>query len=313
MPSPVTALTPKAGSFASVAAEVIADAAHPVGVDTLMLNLGLRCDLSCAHCHHACSPERPETMSRETILASLQLARELKPTLVDVTGGEPALHPHIRELVELAHAAGLPLRVRTNLVALARPDAQDLPALFARTGTRLLASVPVRPASVQGDLRAGNVWETSLRVLEHLAGLGYGTDALSLDLAHNPAVGELPESQAALEAEFRAALAVHGVRFNRMLSIANVPVGRLRARLLASGEDAVYEALLRRSFNAAVVPVLECRHGLEIAWDETLWDCDFNLAAARPPAAGPRPDADRRSGRSRCSPSAASCCGGCRA
>ena len=288
MPAPVAELTFKLRSFASVVSDVIADAACPAGVDTLMLNLGLRCDLSCAHCHHACSPERPETMSRDTILAALRLAEELKPTLVDVTGGEPALHPHIRELVELAHAAGLPLRVRTNLVALARPDAGDLPALFARTGTRLLASVPVRPASVHGDPRTGNVWETSLRVLQHLAALGYGTDALSLDLAHNPAIGELPEAQIALEAEFRAALTVHGVRFNRMLSIANVPVGRLRARLRASGEDAAYDERLRQAFNATVVPELECRHGIEIAWDETLWDCDFNLAAGLPPATGPR-------------------------
>jgi len=67
-----------------------------------------------------------------------------------------------------------------------------------------------------------------------------------------------------------------------------VPVGRLRARLRASGEDVAYAELLRGAFNAAVVPALECRHGIEVAWDDTLWDCDFNLAAGLAPAAGPR-------------------------
>lgn len=279
--------TTRPSDFARTVAEAFPYASTPERVDTLMLNVGLSCDLSCAHCHHACSPDRLEVMSRTTLHAALRLAEELRPALVDVTGGEPALYAHIRELVELAHNAGLPVRVRTNLIALARPESADLPALFARTGTHLLASVPggATPSGPETDLAPH--WQTPISVLRNLASYGYGYGSLSLELAHNPAIGELPESQEALESELRFALEPRGVRFTSVLSIANVPVGRLAQQLDERGETAAYRELLRCAFNPAVAAALECRHGLEVAWDGTLWDCDFNLAAGLPPATGP--------------------------
>lgn len=293
MPQQTSVSTMTHRDFARAVAEVDANASVPGHVETLMLNVGLRCDLSCEHCHHACSPARPEVMSRATLHAALRLAQTLRPALVDVTGGEPALYPHLRELLELAHAAHLPVRVRTNLVALSRPDAADLPELFARAGTRLIGSLPGSVASEVTGNRAAAVWETSITVLQRLSAHGYGAGTgLELDLAHNPRVGEMPRAQDVLEAEFRAALSPLGVRFDHLLSIANVPVGRLRERLQERGRADAYAMRLRDAFNPAVVPVIECRHGLEIAWDGTLWDCDFNLAAGRPPAAGPLTIAD---------------------
>ena len=305
-------MTPTAlrNDFARTVAEVDANASVPGRVETLMLNVGLRCDLACAHCHHACSPARVEVMARETLRAAISFAEELRPELVDVTGGEPVLYPHLRDLLGLARAARLPLRVRTNLVALARPEAADLPALFAHTRTRVLASLPGGSAGDIADApgRASATWDRAIASLSTLASLGYGRrggdagdskdgnaedgDGLTLDLAHNPAYGELPRPQAELEAEFRAALLPFGVRFDRLLTITNVPVGRLRERLAACGCADQYSALLRDAFNPAVVPELECRRGLEIAWDGTLWDCDFNLAARLPPTAGPLTLAD---------------------
>ena len=227
-------------------------------------------------------------MSRDTLQMALRFAEKVRPSLVDVTGGEPTLYPHLRELLESAHAAHLTVRVRTNLVAMARPEAADLPELFARTGTQVLGSLPCHTAAGINGPRADSAWATSIAVLRTLTSLGYGTgDGLVLELAHNPALTELPREQAVLEAEFRLALDSCGVSFDRLLSIANVPVGRLRERLQSKGLLSAYQELLRDGFNPAVVPGLECRHGLEIGWDGTLWDCDFNLAAGLPPASGP--------------------------
>jgi hypothetical protein len=90
-----------------------------------------------------------------------------------------------------------------------------------------------------------------------------------------------------VEREFRAALEPFGARFDTLLQLPNVPVGRYRQRLKAASDYVKYVALLSGAFNRAVVGELECRHGFEVAWDGTLWDCDFNLGAGVRPAAGP--------------------------
>jgi radical SAM/Cys-rich protein len=281
--------TPRRHDFERAVLAAQPTAAQPERIDTLMLNVGLRCDLACAHCHHACSPARTEVMTRGTMLDALQLAAILSPRMLDITGGEPELFEHLRELVSLARQADLETRVRTNLVALARPDTVGLPAFFAEQGVSLLASLPGVSAAQTAEQRGGGrVWETSLEVLRVLGELGYGAgDGLVLDIAYNPPLGQLPGQQREIENEFREALAGVGVRFDSLLALPNVPIGRYRQRLRADGSYAEYLSLLTDAFNPAVTAALECRHGIEIAWDGTLWDCDFNLGAGVRPAGGP--------------------------
>jgi radical SAM/Cys-rich protein len=259
-----------------------------VSVDTLMVNVGLRCDIACAHCHQSSSPERTESMPRDTMLEALRLADIVRPTLFDITGGEPALWSHIRELVSRARAAGHVVRVRTNLVALARPECSDLPAFFAENGTAIFASLPGKDADEVAAQR-GAVFDTSLDVLRTLAQLGYGRgDGLTLDIAYNPPAGQLPRSEKELAEEFRDKLAPLGVRFDRLRAIANVPVGRVASRLCTTGEYRAEIVRLARAFNPDVLGDLACRHGIEIAWDGALFDCDFNVGAGLPVVDGPR-------------------------
>ena len=132
------------------------------------------------------------------------------------------------------------------------------------------------------------MWERSVEVLRMLTELGYGTDErLVLDLAYNPPLGELTSSQSEVAEEFRAALGPLGVRFDSLLSLPNMPLGRYRDRLAAREAYRDYVDELSAAFNPSVASSLECRHGLDIAWDGTLWDCDFNLAARVRPSAGP--------------------------
>jgi radical SAM/Cys-rich protein len=264
-------------------------AASPESIDWLMLNVGLRCDLACTHCHLGCSPTRTEVMSRETMLHALKLAERVQPTLIDITGGEPELFGHLRELISLARAGGFRTRVRTNLVALAAPDAIDLPRFFAEQGVTILASLPgISAAQTLEQRGSAAVWQTSVDVLRRLADIGYGVGGdLQLEIAYNPPLGELARAQCDVEREFRTALEPLGVRFDSLLTLPNVPVGRYGRRLRADGGYAEYLALLSGAFNASVTPALECRHGIEVAWDGTLWDCDFNLGARVRPAAGP--------------------------
>lgn len=282
----------KVPGFAQQARAAAPEAAVPEHPRTLMLNVGLRCLSACAHCHHACTPERTEVMSRQTMLECVRLADRLRPEIVDITGGEPELFEHLPDLIADLAARRLPTRVRTNLTALAEPSATHLTRLFAEHGVGLLASLPGTFASAFAAQREAPVWRTALQVLSSLNALGYGVleggSRLKLDLAYNPPLGEIPRPQQEIEAEFRTNLRGLGIRFDSLLAITNVPVGRFAEWLKRHGAYDAYMDELAAAFNPAAVRALDCRHGLEVAWDGTLWDCDFNLAARVPPASGPR-------------------------
>ena len=62
----------------------------------------------------------------------------------------------------------------------------------------------------------------------------------------------------------------------------NMPVGRFRDRLVADGGYDRYLRALREAFNPDVVPLLQCRHQIEVGWDGRLYDCDFNLGQGTP-------------------------------
>ena len=244
-------------------------------LSTLMVNIGLRCNLACELCHQSSSPDRTETMSRGTMIDVLRFAAEIRPRLLDVTGGEPILWPHLREFVMLAREAVPRTRVRTNLDVLLLPEVTNVAPMLAENRVEILASLPeaLECRTIGGCVEA----------LRELVELGYGDPArgaaVALDVAYNPLPGEMPRPQDEVEAEFRAALSPHGVTFRSLIAITNVPLGGFARWLDEFDDGETYRVGLRDAFNPEVLPRLACRHGIEIAWDGTLWDCDFNLAA----------------------------------
>lgn len=264
-------------------------ALHAERPRSVMLNVGLRCDSACTHCHHRCGPERDEQMSAETAEMALDLACALDAELVDVTGGSPELWPHLTALVEAAGERGLRMRVRTGLGALASRDNDALARFLAKHGVELLASFPGASAEEIAVQRGPGAYREGLSALIELRHLGYGTrGGPPLLIAFNPEIGELGAPQAATERRVRAGLGLVGVSFERLLSITNVPVGRALDDLEARGEAIAYVHRLADSFNPATLSELACRHGIEVAWDGRLADCDFNLAAGLGTAAGPQ-------------------------
>jgi radical SAM/Cys-rich protein len=266
--------------FERLVHDVDAAALHATGIDLLQLNVGLRCNEACSHCHHSSSPTRTEQMSDDVFAAALALARRLGSVLVDVTGGAPELHPRIRHFVEALRGAGLAVQVRTNLSALLEPDARDLPELFARLGVRLLASLPCWEPGA-GPRHRPVAIATAIAAMRRLNALGYGAGhGLVLDLAYNPEGTSLPEPQEALAARLREGLRQRfDLRFDDLRALTNMPIGRFGASLSTNGGRHAYVAALAAAFNPATVAKLACRRSLVVAWDGTLWDCDFNLGA----------------------------------
>ncbi len=249
---------------------------------TLQVNVGLACDLACRHCHLEAGPGRPELMSSETAEAVISCAERFRFACIDVTGGAPELLPCLPSLITGVAPLTPKLIVRTNLVALSRPESADLPELYARHKLTVVASLPAVNAGQTEAQRGSGVWERSIAMLRRLNELGYGREGSGreLDLVANPSGAFLPAPQEQAEKKFRHDLERrHGIRFNSLFTFANVPLGRFRAWLERSGNLETYLHKLQGSFNPATIPGLMCRTLISVDWDGYIYDCDFNLAA----------------------------------
>lgn len=72
----------------------------------LQVNMGLRCNLACLHCHTNSNPHRTEAMSFENIDLVVDFLRQSDVGSLDITGGAPELHPQFKEfLTHVQHAA----------------------------------------------------------------------------------------------------------------------------------------------------------------------------------------------------------------
>ena len=91
------------------------------------------------------------------------------------------------------------------------------------------------------------VFDGSIRALKRLNALGYGRDetGLALNLVYNPQGPSLPPDQVALEADYKRVLGEsYGVVFNRLFTLANMPIQRFGSILISKGQFDAYLALL---------------------------------------------------------------------
>jgi len=252
---------------------------RPHAITTLQINVGRLCNQTCRHCHVDAGPDRREIMTRETMELCLRaLAASDIPT-VDITGGAPELNPSFQWLVEQVRALGRHVMDRCNLTVLTLPACADLPAFLAQHRVEVVASLPHYRAPNTDRQRGDGVFAKSIEALRRLnaAGYGDGRSGLRLVLVTNPVGAFLPPAQASLEAEWKRELArLHGVTFDALYCIANMPISRYLEWLLDSSNLDGYMERLVNAFNPATIDGLMCRHLLSVGWDGRLFDCDFN-------------------------------------
>ncbi len=259
-------------------------------LETLQVNLGYLCNLSCVHCHVNAGPTRTEQMDRETVDAVLELAIRRGVQTLDLTGGAPELNPHFRYLVTRAADSGIRVIDRCNLTVLLEPGQEDLAAFLARHGVEITASLPCYLEDNVEQQRGKGVYDDSIEALRRLNRLGYGRQpGLTLNLVYNPVGPVLPPPQGALEADYKRELAARfGVTFNQLFTITNMPISRFGAVLLARDEYLPYMQLLRDNFSADNLATLMCRSLISIDWRGYLYDCDFNQMLDLPVLAADR-------------------------
>jgi radical SAM/Cys-rich protein len=255
-----------------------------IAIETLQVNLGLRCNQECNHCHLEASPHRSEMMEWPTMQQVSEAARSLGCQLIDLTGGAPELNPHFRRFVEALRRDGHPVQVRTNLTLLSEPGLREIPGFFRDHQVQLVASLPCYLEENVRAQRGERVYEKSIEAIRRLNALGYGSAPnLPLNLVYNPGGPFLPPPQSTLEEDYRRELGSRfGIVFTRLFTITNMPLGRFRAELSRQNQEQNYLHLLRESFNRQTVAGLMCRHQVSVGWDGTLYDCDFNLALGLP-------------------------------
>jgi radical SAM/Cys-rich protein len=261
-------------------------------LETLQVNLGYKCNQTCVHCHVNAGPTRTEQMDRQTMHAVLRYLEASGVGTLDITGGAPELNPHFRELVKRARALGAHVIDRCNLTILEEPGQDDLADFLAGQGVEIIASLPCYTEELVDRQRGKGVYETSIRALRRLNALGYGIEGsgLALNLVYNPQGASLPPAQEKLEADYKRVLGERfGIRFNRLYTLANMPIARFGSTLISKGQFNAYMKLLRESFRKENLEAVMCRSLISVDWQGYVYDCDFNQMLGLPLRVAGRP------------------------
>ena len=248
-------------------------------LDILQVNLGYICNLSCVHCHVNAGPKRTEQMDQNTVDLVLDVLKKQGAHTLDLTGGAPELNKHFRYLVKEARSLGVKVIDRCNLTILNEPGQEGLAEFLANNEVDVCASLPCYSDQRVDAQRGKGTFESSIIGLKSLNELGYGIDGsgLTLDLVYNPQGPHLPPPQEALELDYKVELEKnHGIVFNRLLTITNMPIQRFGAVLLSQGHFHDYISLLKDSYSADNLAGLMCRNTVSVDWQGYLYDCDFN-------------------------------------
>ncbi len=252
---------------------------RPTGTEILQINLGKMCNQTCRHCHVDAGPDRREIMTRETMEQCVRALARTSIRTVDLTGGAPEMNPGFEWLVREVRALGRHVIDRCNLTILETRKYEHLAEFLAEQRVEIVCSLPHYRALGTDAQRGEGVYAKSIRALQRLNALGYGDgeSGLRLVLVTNPVGAYLPANQGTLEAEWkRELLRNHGIRFDALYCITNMPISRYLEWLLASSNLESYMTKLVAAFNPAAAAGVMCRSTISVGWDGQLYDCDFN-------------------------------------
>ena len=255
------------------------------GLAILQVNVGYRCNQTCLHCHVNAGPNRTEEMNERTAGEVVDFMKVSGVSTLDITGGAPELNPSFRYLVEAAADHGVRIIDRCNLTILLEPGQEDLADFLAAHRVDIVASLPCYMDENVDRQRGRGVFDASIEGLLRLNALGYAADGtdLSLDLVFNPQGPILPPAQHELEQTYKTELGRRfGIRFNRLLTLANMPVGRFGSTLISKGQFDEYLGVLRAAHDDSNRAGVMCRDTVNVDWEGYLYDCDFNQMLGLP-------------------------------
>jgi len=254
-------------------------------LDTLQMNLGYLCNIACTHCHVNAGPNRTELMDRATMAQALAVIDRFSIGKLDVTGGSPEMNPEFRWLVAEARARDVHVIDRLNPTIMEEPGYDWVAPFLAEHRVEAVASLPCYSKENVDAQRGNGVFEASIRALRTLNGHGYGKpdSGLVLNLVYNPVDASLPPAQEVLMADYKRLLADEfGIVFNNLYTLANMPIKRFGAVLLAKGRFDEYMTLLKNSYRRENLNDVMCRDLVSVDYRGYIYDCDFNQMLGLP-------------------------------
>lgn len=148
-----------------------------------IIEINETCNLTCPVCFADSSPDRPGTRTLAEVEAMLDalVASEGEPDLVQISGGEPTLHPQILDILHAAKARPIRhLMLNTNGIRIARDP--DFVAELARLKPGFevyLQFDSLNPAALK-TLRGADLTRIRQQALENLEAAGISTTLVAV-------------------------------------------------------------------------------------------------------------------------------------
>ena len=145
---------------------------------TLLIEVTDNCNLRCPTCYASSGPERLTHRSLPQIERMLDraVANEGEPSIIQISGGEPTVHPQFFEILEAARARPIGhLMVNTNGVRIANDPAFAERLAEFMPGLELYLQFDSFRAEALKSLRGADLRKTHNRAIERLNELGIHT------------------------------------------------------------------------------------------------------------------------------------------
>ncbi|MCB9506763.1 MAG: radical SAM protein [Myxococcales bacterium] len=233
-------------------------------LDTLWLQVGgTLCNLACRHCFISCGPRNDSHAFMDVAAAAAALRDAEARGVKDIyfTGGEPFLHPQIRELIDLALAVG-PLTILTNGMLIDAAMAAWLRERFdaSRYSLELRVSLDGTSARSNDPVRGRGTFTAIVEALQRLAAVG---------LSPVVTVTEVDGVDAGSRERFAQLLRDAGLRQPRLKFLAPFRIGReaRRGRPYDPSERLTHEAV-----DAQGLAALQCASSRMVT-ARGVWPC----------------------------------------
>ncbi|MEW6602236.1 MAG: arsenosugar biosynthesis radical SAM (seleno)protein ArsS [Nitrospirota bacterium] len=248
-------------------------------ISAIEVFMGPKCNMRCTHCHQEGGPDRNEEATLETLEKFLHVLRQ-NPAIhtINLFGGSAEMNPHFRYFAKSAADMGRQVMLASNLTVFFEPGFEDIPEFLAGHRVMINASLPHYMGDEVDRVRGNGAYKKSISALKILNRLGYGREGsnLTLNLLYNPPEAKMPPEAKALEMVFREKLQeMHGIVFNNLFTINNMPIGRFAKRLSRERLND-YMKELEHNFNPATVENMMCRTSVAFSLDgKKTYDCDY--------------------------------------
>jgi len=146
-----------------------------------LVELTSSCNLNCPMCYASSGPEgEHESFERITRAIDRLVEVETRPEVLQLSGGEPTIHPRFHDVLRYAVAAPIDVvMINTNGVTLAKDDALLDLLTEHRTRIELYLQLDALDDDSTRPLRAADLTQTKLKAIERLGARGIRTTLVS--------------------------------------------------------------------------------------------------------------------------------------